>query len=155
MAGKKEIFRSYPGVDAKSIGPFASVFISDGGIDDGDSSDFRQVPKSDCGNAAYTDRGQRSSFATNRGDAFPDPVGLKRFAGYGADEADLVQGYVTPTMNEDPAYDLTNYKDRSTAPRRTDEDFENTQSLPNDYEFRARNRRSRGFLTRPHIPTER
>ncbi len=151
---KKQIFRSQPGLDVKVQGPFASVFISDG-EDNGDQGDFRQVPDSDRGNAAYRDVGQRGSYAPHNRDNFPDPAGLKRFAGYGADEEDLRLGFCKPRMNDDPAYDLENYKDRSTLPNTNDEDFENTSTLARDYEFRGRNRNTRGLFKRPHIPTER
>jgi hypothetical protein len=137
----------------RPVGVYASVFLDP----DADTlnNDFRQVPKSDRGNASYRDMGKRGTFATNGGDQFADPVGLKRFAGYGADVAALAQGYVSCNPNEDPAYDKINYESRSTIPKNVNEDFENTDMMPSDFEFRGRNRRSRGFLTRPHLPTER
>jgi hypothetical protein len=137
----------------RPIGTFASVFLDPDG--DQDQSDFRQVPKTDRGNAGYSDMGQRGSYAPHNRDQFADPEGLKRFAGYGADVAALSQGYVTCSPNEDPAYDKINYESRSTQPKNVNEDFENTDMMPTDYEFRGRNRKSRGFLTRPHLPTER
>lgn len=115
-------------------------------------SDFRQVPDSDSGNDSYSDQGMLGSF-TQR-EPFEAPF-VERFTGYGATHADLERGYCAPGELEDPAHDLSNYKMRSTEPRMTDEDFGNTDGLPSDYEFRRRNQRSRGFLTRPRIPTER
>lgn len=144
MANGSEIVRP--------IGTFASVFLAGDG--DTDRDDFQQVPSTDRGNENYRDRGLRGNYAP-RHDNFPDPDGLVRFTGYGADEGDLRRGFVAPANMEDPAYDLINYKGRSSMPKVSDEDFENTSTMPSDYEFRGRNRTSRGFLRRPHIPTER
>jgi hypothetical protein len=115
-------------------------------------SDFRDVPLSDTGDG-YHDRGALGSYGR---DAPWDPVpGVKYMAGFGADVEDLQRGFIAPTIREDPAYDKANYRERSSLPMKTDEDFNNTGVLDEDWEFRTRNRRSRGFLTRPYIPTER
>jgi hypothetical protein len=118
-----------------------------------DMSDYRPVPASDRGNAAYTDRGKLGSFRSHEG-PFPSPSDVRRFTGYGADMSDLDRGYQVPTIGEVPAYDLDNYVDRSTLPRLSDQD-EGGDAMDNDYAFRRRNERSRGFLTRPRIPTDR
>lgn len=140
-------------IPVRAIGNLASVFISVDG--DSEDSDYRAVPSTDRGNAGYSDRGMRGTFATNRGEPWSDPAGLVRFEGYGASADDLRRGYIGNCADADPAYDLINYKDRATQPRVADEDFENTAMLDNDFAFRARNRRARGFLSRPRLPTER
>lgn len=86
---------------------------------------------------------------------FKSPSGIKRFDGYGADTADLERGYRNPDIHESPAYDKANYLQRSTAPRKSDDDFGNTGVLEDDYAFRRKDQESRGFLTRPTRPTER
>jgi hypothetical protein len=116
-------------------------------------SDYRPVPASDR-NSQYGDRGGFGTYQTNDGKPWGDPEGLKRFAGYGATEADLARGFIEPTIRNDPAYDGENYKDRSTVPMLSDLD-EGGDSMNDDYAFRRRNERARGFLTRPHIPTDR
>lgn len=137
----------------RPIGTLASVFLDPDG--DSDGTDFRDVPASDKGNSSYRDQGMRGGYAPHNRDNFPDPAGLKRFAGYGADEADLSRGFIADCTNDDPAYDAVNYRMRSTIPKTSNEDFGNTSQLPRDYAFRGRNQQSRGFLKRPHIPTER
>lgn len=119
-----------------------------------DDSDFRQVPASDRGNAAYRDVGQRGSFQTNE-TQFPNPEGVKVFEGYGADETDLVRGFCAPEIRNDPAFDAQNYRDRWTDPRVSNDYNGETDIMRDDWEFRGRNQRSRGFLTRPRVPTER
>lgn len=116
-------------------------------------SDFRPVPASDRGNATYSDRGMLGSY-TPDSEPFTDPPGVRHFTGYGATEADLDRGYQVPAIRDDPAYDLDNYKTRSTLPRRPDED-EGGDPMNDDYAFRRRNERARGFLTRPRPPTDR
>ena len=122
--------------------------------EDEERSDFRQVPQTDTGNDSYDDRGQFGSYQTNS-EPFTAPDDVRFMGGYGASAEDLDRGYIVCEPHEDPAYDLSNYKMRSTEPKDTMEDFGNTDSMPSDYEFRRRNQRSRGFLTRPRIPTER
>ncbi len=116
-------------------------------------SDFRPVPESDNGEK-YTDRGQRGTFAPSA-DPYRTPSDVKMFAGYGADEADLERGFCEPLITDAPAYNLSDYKLRSTQPMERNVDMGETDVTEADWEFRARNTRSKGFLTRPHIPTER
>jgi hypothetical protein len=84
-------------------------------------SDYRPVPDSDRGNAAYTDRGMLGSYRSNEG-PFKSPSDVRRFTGYGADLADLDRGYQVPVIRDAPAYDLDNYIDRSSQPKLSDED---------------------------------
>jgi hypothetical protein len=118
-----------------------------------DSNDFHPVPESDRGNADYRDRGMLGSYSPKE-TPWRDPPDVKHFTGYGADEADLQRGYQEPAIRDDPAYDLDNYKMRSTQPKLSDED-EGGDAMNDDYAFRRRNERSRGFLTRPRPPTDR
>jgi len=123
--------------------------------DEGDVSDFRQVPSSDRGNESYSDRGQLGSFGPSNREQFRNNPDTVLFDGYGATKDDIDLGFIRPGISEDPAYDKANYIGRSSEPKRSDEDFGNTNSLDRDYEFRSRNRESRGFLNRPRFPTER
>lgn len=124
--------------------------------DDGDRPDFRQVPSSDEGNRGYRDRGQFGSFGPSNREQFRDPPDVKHFTGYGASEADIDLGFIRPEIREDPAYDLADYKLRSTDPKiANDDQGGETDVTPSHWEFRRKNQRARGFLTRPHIPTER
>ena len=121
----------------------------------GDNADYRPVPESDKGNAGYTDHGYIGTYAPSNNEPFRDPADVKYFVGYGANEADLRRGYCEADVNRNPAYDKANYEMRSTQPKVSSESFGNTDVMPNDFEFRSRNQRSRGFLTRPRLPTER
>jgi hypothetical protein len=116
--------------------------------------DFRNVPASDKGNDGYRDRGMLGNYAPSA-EPFPAPPDVRFFAGYGASEADIARGYCQPLVTEDPAYALQNYKQRSTQPRESNLNAGETDTMNDDWEFRRRNTKSRGFLTRPHIPTER
>lgn len=116
-------------------------------------SDYRPVPSGDRGNAAYTDKGMLGSYRSHEG-LFRDPSDVRHFTGYGADVADLQRGYQVPMIRDDPAYQLDNYKERSTLPMLPDED-EGGDPMSDDYAFRRRNERAQGFLTRPRIPTDR
>lgn len=118
-----------------------------------DTSDYHPVPASDRGNATYRDRGMLGSY-TPQETPWRDPADVRHFTGFGADEGDLQRGYQVPAIRDDPAYDLDNYKERSTLPMMSDED-EGGAAMNDDYEFRRRNERSRGFLTRPRPPTDR
>ena len=118
-----------------------------------DAGDYRAVPDSDRGEG-YGDRGMLGSYTPER-DAYSDPAEVKHYAGFGASLSDIGRGYCDPGIREAPAYDLANYKDRSTQPKLPDEDNGNRQSNADDWEFRGRATRSRGFFTRPRIPTER
>ena len=122
-------------------------------VGSGDESDYRPVPDSDRGNATYSDRGMLGSYRPPA-EVFESPSDIVRFEGYGATKADLERGYQVPTIRDDPAYDLDNYKERSTLPMIADED-EGGDAMANDYAFRRKNERSRGFLTRPRPPTDR
>ena len=142
------------------------VFTPDMG--DGDRDDFRNVPRTDKGNRDYADKGMFGNYQTRK-DQFPNPAGVKvaygggydtsivkgQRLGYGVDERDIVLGYVEPVVNEDPAYDKWNYAQRWDEPRHPDEDQLNNDRMAKDYEFRSKNRESRGFLTRPRLPRER
>lgn len=120
----------------------------------GDNTDYRPVPESDKGNAGYADQGYNGWYSPSE-EPFRDPADVKYFVGYGASEEDLRRGYCQADVNRNPAYDKANYEMRSTQPKVSSEQFGNTDTMPNDFEFRSRNQRSRGFLTRPRIPTER
>lgn len=133
---------------------------------DENRDDFRNVPRSDRGNRGYGDRGMLGTFQT-RDTQWPNPKGVQAASGgydpsiernvhgYGVEDADVVRGFCEPGITENPAYDKVNYCERSTVPRHPDEDFGNADRMERDWEFRGRNRESRGFLTRPRIPTER
>jgi len=125
-----------------------------GGGEDVEKDDFRAVPRSDAGET-YRDRGALGGYSTNRGEPFDPPSDVRFFEGYAGDVADLERGYCVPRITEDPAYQLANYKDRSSEPRESDVTPGNVEAMPDDWEFRNRNRRSDGFLTRPRIPNER
>ena len=122
--------------------------------DKGDRSDFRNVPASDRGNADYSDQGLLGNYSPDL-EPYRDPPDVRHFAGYGATEADLNRGYVEPTIREQPAYDLSDYKSRWTQPREAFDDQGQTDITESHWDFRSRNQKSRGFLTRPRIPTER
>lgn len=117
-----------------------------------DASDFR-MPSQD-GVTGYNGRGMLGNFAPTP-DSYPSPRDVKRFEGCGATAADLERGYVVPVIREEPAFDKSAYQDRWTMPRVSNEDTGQTDVSQDDWEFRGRNQRSRGFLTRPRIPTER
>jgi len=122
--------------------------------DDKEVKDFRTVPSSDEGNEDYQDRGMLGSYRTSE-EPFRNPSDVRFFDGYGADKEDLERGFCVPDVGREPAYDKANYELRSTQPRTSSEAFGNTDTMPDDWQFRSRNQRSRGFLTRPRIPTER
>lgn len=117
-------------------------------------SGYRAVPASDKG-VGYSDKGMLGTYQTNDGEPWAPPVGVDYMPGYGADEADLKRGWVTADISENPAYDLQNYKERSSAPRVPDDEPGEANPMADDWAFRDRNRRAQGFLTRPRIPTER
>lgn len=122
--------------------------------EDGNSADYRPVPKSDKGNDGYTDQGYTGWYSPSE-EPFRDPADVKYFVGYGANEEDLRRGYCEADVGRNPAHVKANYEMRSTQPKARNEDFGNTDVMPDDFGFRSRNQRSRGFLTRPRIPTER
>ncbi len=114
-----------------------------------EGTDYRAVPASDNGRD-YSDRGMLGSYRSEYSEA-----DVRRFTGFGADEADLKRGYAEVTIRDDPAYDLGNYKERWTAPMLPGNDVNPATANEDDYDFRRRNERSKGFLTRPRLPTER
>lgn len=122
---------------------------------DKDVSDFRRVPGSDQGNDGYHDQGQLGGFETNDGRPFDPPADVRFEGGFGASDAEIRKGFCDPGIREDPAYDKENYADRSSRPKQVDENVGNTGWLPKDIEFQQRNTRSKGFLTRRRLPTER
>lgn len=126
--------------------------IGDLGSKDEDRSDYRPVPDSDTGEA-YRDRGMLGFY--HREEPWDTPAEVRFEAGFGATEADLKRGWCEPLITEHPAYQLANYKDRSSMPRESDVTPGNVEMMEDDWSFRNRNRKSRGFLTRPRIPTER
>lgn len=126
--------------------------VEDFGADENDRSDYRPVPSSDTGET-YRDRGMLGFYQDPKPFKTPDEV--RFFAGHGATEADLERGWSDPLITENPAYQLSNYKDRSSQPMESDVTPGNVEMMEDDWAFRERNRKSRGFLTRPRIPTER
>jgi hypothetical protein len=122
---------------------------------DAEKSDFRRVPASDNGRG-YSDRGGFGGYSpTDKLWSETEPRETKYFGGYGVSDDDARRGYIAPDIREDPAYDKVNYSDRSTLPKSPDEDQSSSQAMRQDWEFRSRNMRSKGFLTRPRLPTER
>jgi len=116
-------------------------------------SDYRAVPASDTGET-YTDRGQLGGYSPSA-EPYAPPDGVKFYAGFGATEADLRRGYSEPLITNDPAYELANYKDRYSDPMVSDVSNGDTEGMNDVYEFRQRNRQSRGLLARPRIPRDR
>ena len=119
----------------------------------GDTNEFRNVPRSDR-DPGYKDRGMLGNYSPAL-EPYPNAPGVQLFTGYGADEADLERGWCEVAIREDPAYDKAAYQDRWTQPREPNEDLGETDVMARDWEFRGRNQRTRGFLTRPRVPTER
>ena len=117
-------------------------------------NEFRNVPASDSGNRDYQDVGKFGTFCTDA-EPFPNTPGVKFDTGYGLGEGDTTRGFSDPGIRQDPAYDKANYHERWSEPRVADEDQLETNIQSDDWAFRNRNRESRGFLTRPRIPTER
>lgn len=136
--------------------PFSNTGFpwDDGGGKPEDRSDYRPVPASDKGNVNYQDKGGFGSYQTDA-EPFGNPDGVKMFAGYGSTEADLERGYMEVGLSDNPAYQLDDYKFRSSDPKVSDLDEGGMIGISSDWEFRRKNRRSRGFLTRPHTPTDR
>lgn len=119
-----------------------------------DESDYRPVPRSDKG-IGYSDQGQLGDWSPNGGRPYDVPADVKFEGGFGASAEDLRRGFCEPTMRNNPAYDLDNYKERLTRPRVSETDQNANEFMDDDWEFQNRQRRSKGFLTRPHIPIER
>lgn len=100
------------------------------------------------------DNGQTLGSYQTSDKQFPNPKGVVVFAGFGADKNDLERGYCRPAIVDNPRYDADNYKQRWTLPIASDL-TEQGPEIPSDDEFRNHDRYSKGFLVRPHIPTER
>lgn len=141
-------------VTAPFPSPLPLDIAEDLGNGETERSDWQPVPRSDTGET-YRDRGELGDYATNGGRPFQCPGDVKFMAGFGASEADLERGWSDPLITEHPAYQESNYKDRSSQPKESDVTFGNVEAMPDDWEFRNRNRRTQGFLTRPRIPTSR
>lgn len=120
---------------------------------DEEREDYRPVPDSDTG-VGYRDQGMLGSYRTSARQ-FPNPPEVKMFTGYGASMDDLERGYCEPSITDHPAYQLDDYKHRSSQPALSDIDEGGAVTTPSDFAFRRKNERARGFLTRPHIPTDR
>ena len=133
----------------KGIGFPVSISFTE----DESRSDFRPVPRSDTGNG-YSDRGELGSWARDDRAPYSQCEGVKFETGSGTPLSDVERGYVVPGIRNDPAYDFFNYRERGSSPRVSD-DASMGAPMDSDYEFRARNRRAKGFLTRPYIPNER
>jgi len=86
---------------------------------------------------------------------FPNPKGMVHFNGFGMDDADYARGFCDPEIKELPNYDKANYHQRYSQPKLPDEDQGNREVMEKDFEFRTKDLESKGFLTRPRIPTER
>lgn len=102
----------------------------------------------------YDDKGSLGSYRTSAGQ-FPNPEGLKTFPGYGADKADLERGFCAPEIRNLPEYDKVNYEDRYTAPPNNTSGYLDMFEPSPEYEFRQKDRETKGLFTRPRIPTER
>jgi len=103
----------------------------------------------------YADRVKLGGDYSPSADPFPMPSDVKVFGGYGADESDIRQGFIRPTMRDNPEFDKQNYVSRWTIPKEPDIDPGDTTGTDMDWEFRQKDLRSKGFMTRPRIPTER
>lgn len=119
-----------------------------------DRSDYRPVPASDKG-IGYADRGQLGDRSPNGGEPYDPPAEIKFEGGFGATSAELRAGFCAVPMRNEPAHDLDNYKERLSRPRVSETDQDAREFMDSDWEFQNRQRRSKGFLTRPHIPIER
>jgi hypothetical protein len=132
------------------IVPFVTIY--NGGKDE-EVSDYRDTPNSDQGDA-YRDQGQLGWY-TPSAEPFETPKDVRFEPGFGADESDLKRGWCDPRVTDDPAYQLENYKNRSTQPRISDSDEGARNPVQADFEFRNRNQKAKGFLTRPRLSTTR
>lgn len=109
----------------------------------------------DLGLTVYADLISGSGDEQDIREQYTTPAGVKTFAGYGATEDDLKRGFIEPKITDNPKYDAANYKERWTQPRQSDLDGGAQIDVPTDWEFRAKDRLSHGFLTRPRVSTER
>lgn len=85
---------------------------------------------------------------------FSNPADVQTAVGFGADAADMKRGFIDPHITNAPEYDRANYVDRWSLPRTSDQD-ENGTPVQEDFDFRMKDRETKGFLTRPHYPSER
>jgi hypothetical protein len=130
------------------------MIISISGGPDEERDDYRPVPESDR-DSIYGDRGMLGGYCPSE-QPFSPPDDVRFEAGYGADVEDLKRGYCKPLVTRNPAYQMENYKDRASLPSVPgDVGQGNQEAMESDFEFRNRNRRSKGFLVRPHIARDR
>ncbi len=101
----------------------------------------------------YDDSKTLGSYRTSARQS-PNPKEMVKFLGFGVSEKDYDRGFCDPKLNDLPEYDAQNYFDRWSQPK-VDDQVEGGPSMPVDWEFRQKDRTSKGFLTRPRIPTER
>ena len=120
-----------------------------------DQNDYRPVPSSDRGNDGYHDRGMLGFYRTNDGKPFEPVDGVQYFDGYGASMEDIKRGWSDPLITEHPAYTETNYRERYSQPKEAEVIAGTIEATPSEWEFRDRQRRTKGFLTRPRVPYER
>lgn len=104
-------------------------------------------------NDKYNEKGRLGSYRASA-TQFPNPSDVVVFEGFGANQADLQRGYCDPLLRELPEYDNQNYFYRYSETK-ADDLVEDGPGLPDDYAFRQKERVSKGFLTRPRLPTER
>lgn len=100
------------------------------------------------------DQGQTLGSYRTSETQFQNPKGINVFEGFGADKDDLVRGWCQPNLRELPNYDTQTYFDRWTLPK-ADDLVEDGPGIPRNKNFLDGDRVSKGFLTRPRIPTER
>lgn len=86
---------------------------------------------------------------------FPNPEGEVVFSGFGANAEDLERGWIKCDIRQNPEYEMSNHKLKWTEYRIADEDGNGGMDLPPDFEFRMKDRETKGLFVRPHIPTER
>jgi hypothetical protein len=103
----------------------------------------------------YSDKGKLGSYAPTE-EPRKAPKDVKFFGGYGADASDLDRGYIEPEVHNRPEYDKANYAYRSSQPNRAGAVDDSNAIYPSgDWDFQQKDSESKGFLTRPRIPTER
>lgn len=105
-------------------------------------------------NDKYDSEGTLGSYRTSES-PFPNAAGVVTFPGYGADKEDLERGFCRPTIRDLPEYKKENYEDRYTQAMDITKDYLDIFEPSPDQKFREIDRQSKGFLTRPRIPTER
>lgn len=73
---------------------------------------------------------------------------IKYETGFGVSQADMKRGYIKPSLPVEPEYDAANYREKWTRQP-------NTGFGSPVYDFRYKEEETKGFLTRPILPTER